>query len=57
VSTPKAVKHRRLALIEPDQDKARSLHKLAEESGRARYLRNGRLAGPPLKGGNRASAC
>ena len=30
MSNPKAVKYRRLALIEPDLDKARLLHKLAE---------------------------
>lgn len=32
MSNPKAVKYRRLALIEPDQDKARLLNKLAEDS-------------------------
>ena len=32
MSNPKAVKYRRLALVEPDQDKARLLHKLAEEA-------------------------
>jgi hypothetical protein len=55
MSNPKAVKYRRLALIEPDQDKARLLHKIAEESEQG-ILRNGRLAGPSSKGGNRSSA-
>ena len=32
MSNPKAVKYRRLALIERDHDKARLLHKIAEES-------------------------
>jgi hypothetical protein len=32
MSNPRAVKYRRLALAEPDEDKVRLLHKLAEEA-------------------------
>jgi hypothetical protein len=34
VSNPRAVKYRRLALAESDQEKARLLHQLADESDR-----------------------
>jgi hypothetical protein len=34
MSNPRAVRYRRLALAEPDQEKARLLHQLADESDR-----------------------
>jgi hypothetical protein len=61
MSNPRAVKYRRLALVEPDPEKVKLLHRLAEEAEQGilvtgNWQRSTALQSPPTLPENKPAA-